>query len=106
MKISFKHAFSQIGLVGLVVGYVIFGAIIIMKIESSYEKENQEKIERNREDFFENVKLSAEVLFNDYLTKHFHTKYSQFRYEEMIKKGNLNFYFYINLYEKYLFIFN
>ncbi len=38
LKVSFKFAFSQIGLVGLVVGYVILGALIFMKIESSYEK--------------------------------------------------------------------
>ncbi len=79
---------------GLVVGYVILGAIIIMKIESSYEKENQEKIERNRDDFFANVKVSAENLFNEYLKENFHSKYNQYRNEEMQFKGScLTFYF-------------
>ena len=59
-----------------------------MKIESSYEKENQEKIERNRDDFFSNVKVSAENLFNEYMKENFHTKYNQYRNEEMRDKGN------------------
>ena len=88
LKKGFKFAFSQIGLAGLVVGYVILGALIFMKIESSYEKENQDKIEKNREEFFENVRISAETLFNDYLKKNFHTKYSQYRNEEMIIKDD------------------
>lgn len=83
LKKGFKFAFSQIGLAGLVVGYVILGALIFMKIESGYEKENQNKIEKNREDFFKNVKTSAENLFNDYLKANFHMKYNQFRNEEM-----------------------
>ena len=32
LKKGFKFAFSQIGLAGLVVGYVILGALIFMKI--------------------------------------------------------------------------
>jgi hypothetical protein len=83
LKSGFKFAFSQIGLAGLVVGYVILGALIFMKIEGSNEKHNQEKIERNREEFFENVKHSAEDLFNNYLKENFHMKYSQYRNEEM-----------------------
>lgn len=57
-----------------------------MKIESEYEKQTQNKIEKNREDFFENVKLSAENLFNDYLKSNFHTKYNKYRNEEMMLK--------------------
>lgn len=87
-KVGFKFLFSQIGLLGLVIGYVVVGALIFMKIESSYEKENQEKIEKNREDFYANVKLSAEVLFNEYLKKNFHTKYNQYRIEEMRHKDD------------------
>ena len=83
MKVGFKFAFSQIGLVGLVVGYVILGALIFMKIESSYELENQEKIEKNRDEFFDKVKLSAELMFNEYLSKNFHYKYNQYRNEEI-----------------------
>jgi hypothetical protein len=84
LKKSFKFAFSQIGLAGLVVGYVILGALLFMKIESEYEKENQNKIEKNREDFFENVKISAEQIFNDYLKENFHIKYSKYRNEEIL----------------------
>lgn len=87
-KVGFKFLFSQIGLLGLVIGYVVIGALIFMKIESSYEKENQEKIEKNREDFYANVKLSAEVLFNEYLKRNFHTKYNQYRIEEMNVKDD------------------
>lgn len=59
-----------------------------MKIESEYEKENQNKIEKNREDFFENVKLSAEAIFNDYLKTNFHTTYNQYRNEEMLQRDD------------------
>lgn len=89
IKNGVKFAFSQIGLVGLVICYVILGAIIIMKIESSYEKENQEKIERNRDDFFDNVRSSAEQLFNEYLQQNFHTKYNQYRNEEMLLEAEM-----------------
>ncbi len=82
-KVGFKLLFSQIGLLGLVIGYTVVGALIFMRIESSYEKENQEKIEKNREDFYANVKLSAEIMFNDYLKANFHTKYNQYRIDEM-----------------------
>ena len=88
MKKTFKFAFSQIGLAGLVVGYVILGALIFMKIESSFEKEYQGKVEKNREDFYENVKVSAEAIFNEYLGKNFHTKYTQYRTEEMTLKDS------------------
>jgi hypothetical protein len=84
MKQGFKFAFSQIGLAGLVVGYVILGALLFMKIESAYEKENQSKIEKNRDDFFENVKISAEHMFNEYLKENFHMKYSKYRNEEIL----------------------
>lgn len=60
-----------------------------MKIESSYEKENQEKIERNRDDFFDNVRTSAEQLFNEYLKQNFHTKYNQYRNEEMLLEAEM-----------------
>lgn len=83
LKSGFKFAFSQIGLAGLVVGYVILGALIFMKIESGYEKENQNKIERNREEFFENVKITAENMFNEYLKSNFHMTYNNYRNEEM-----------------------
>jgi hypothetical protein len=89
LKKSFKFAFSQIGLVGLVVGYVIMGALLFMKIESEYEKENQDKIERNREEFFTNVKLSAETMFNEYLRHNFHKKYNEYRNEEMRMKDGV-----------------
>jgi hypothetical protein len=83
VKNGFKFAFSQIGLSGLVVGYVILGALLFMKIESEYELENQIKIEKNREEFFNNVRSSAEDMFNEFLKNNFHTKYNQFRNEEM-----------------------
>jgi hypothetical protein len=82
-KKAFKFAFSQIGLACLVVGYVIMGGLIFMKIESSHELENQEKIEKNRGTFYESVKSSAENLFNNYLKDNFHMKYNQYRNEEM-----------------------
>ncbi|CAF0710376.1 unnamed protein product [Brachionus calyciflorus] len=88
LKRAFKFAFSQIGLAGLVVGYVIFGALLFMKIESDYEKENQNKIEKNREEFFENVKISAEHMFNSFLDENFHTRYSIYRQEEILRKNN------------------
>ena len=84
IKDGVKFAFSQIGLVGLVICYIILGAIIIMQIESSYEKENQEKIEHNRDQFFDNVRSTAEKLFNEYLRENFHIKYNQYRNEEML----------------------
>jgi hypothetical protein len=88
MKQGFKFAFSQIGLAGLVVGYVILGALLFMKIESAYEKENQSKIEKNRDDFFENVKISAEYMFNEYLKENFHMKYNKYRNEEILLREN------------------
>lgn len=84
LKRGFKFAFSQIGLAGLVIGYVILGALMFMKIESEYEKENQNKIERNREEFFESVKITAEMMFNEYLKSNFHMKYNKYRNEEII----------------------
>ena len=87
LKRGFKFAFSQIGLAGLVVGYVILGALLFMKIESEYEKENQNKIEKNRDDFFENVKVSAETIFNEYLDVHFHSKYNEYRNQEILKRN-------------------
>jgi hypothetical protein len=80
LKRGFKFAFSQIGLAGLVIGYVILGALMFMKIESEYEKENQNKIERNREEFFESVKITAEHMFNDYLKVY--TSFSNLRYSQ------------------------
>jgi hypothetical protein len=83
VKKGFKFAFSQIGLSGLVVGYVILGALIFMKIESQYELENQIKIEKNREEFFNHVRESTEEMFNEFMKHNFHTKYNQYRNEEM-----------------------
>ena len=88
LKKSLKFAFGQIGLFCLVVCYVILGAAIFMEIESGYEKENYEKIEKNREDFYKNVKVSAETLFNDFLKENFHMKYNEYRNEEMRLKEN------------------
>ena len=82
-----KFAFSQIGLAGLVIGYVILGSIVFMKIESSYEKVTQEKVEINREEFYHDVRVAAEHIVNEYLLLHFHDKYNQYRNEEM--NGNL-----------------
>jgi hypothetical protein len=73
-----------------VVCYVILGAAIFMEIESGYEKENHEKIEKNREDFYKNVKITAESLFNDYLKENFHKKYNEYRNEEMRIKENIH----------------
>jgi hypothetical protein len=87
IKIVLKFAFSQIGLAGLVIGYVILGSLIFMKIESSYEKLTQEKIEINREEFYRDVRVAAEHIVNDYLRLNFHYKYNQYRNEEM--NGNL-----------------
>lgn len=84
LKRGFKFAFSQIGLAGLVIGYVILGALMFMKIESEYEKENQNKIERNREEFFESVKITAEHMFNDYLKVYY--SFSRLRHEMKISK--------------------
>ncbi len=83
MKRGFRFAFSQVGLIGLIVLYTVMGALMFMKIESNYERENQVKIEKNREEFFNNVRISAEVMFNEYLRHNFHSKYNQFRNEEM-----------------------
>jgi len=91
LKKGLKFAFGQIGLFCLVVCYVILGAAIFMEIESGYEKENHEKIEKNREDFYKNVKNTAESLFNDYLKENFHKKYNEYRNEEMrLKENNHN----------------
>jgi hypothetical protein len=78
-----KFSFSQIGLAGLVVAYVILGAIIIMKIENAYEKIKKEKLQNTREEFVRNVRMASEGLVNEYLRKHFHEKYNQFRDEEI-----------------------
>jgi hypothetical protein len=86
LKRGFKFAFSQIGLAGLVVGYVILGALMFMKIESDYEREIQIQKNKNRDEFYSNVKMVAEEMFNDYLKKHFHTEYSKFRIDEIIEK--------------------
>ena len=83
MKRGFKFAFSQVGLIGLIVVYTVLGALMFMKIESDYERENQVKIEKNRDEFFNNVRISAEAMFNEYLRHNFHSKYNQFRNEEM-----------------------
>ena len=40
------------------------------------------------EDFYANIKISAEILFNEYLKKNFHTKYNQYRIEEMKVKDD------------------
>ena len=97
-----KFAFSQIGLAGLVIGYVILGiencsiftssflvfllfvqgSIIFMKIESSYEKITQGKVESNREDFYKDVRIAAEHIVNEYLRLNFHYKYNLYRNEE------------------------
>ena len=90
IKKTLKFLFSQIGLLVLVVGYVILGALLFMQIESSYEKEFQMKADQNREEFYESVKISAEAIFNEYLRKNFHTKYTQYRTEEMIFKDSEN----------------
>ena len=90
VKKTLKLLFSQIGLLVLVFGYVIFGALLFMQIESSYEKEFQMKADQNREDFYESVKISAEAIFNEYLKKNFHTKYTQYRTEEMMVKDSEN----------------
>ena len=58
-----------------------------MKIESSYEKITQEKIETNREEFYKDVRVAAEHIVNEYLRLNFHHKYNQYRNEEM--NGNL-----------------
>jgi hypothetical protein len=58
-----------------------------MKIESSYERITQEKIETNREEFYKDVRVAAEHLVNEYLRLNFHYKYNQYRNEEM--NGNL-----------------
>jgi hypothetical protein len=83
LKKGFKFAFSQIGLACLVVGYVILGALMFMKIESEHEKENKGKITKNREEFFRKIKESAEDMFNGYLKDHFHTKYNIYRNQEI-----------------------
>lgn len=58
-----------------------------MKIESSYEKHQQEKNEINREVFYRDVRNAAEHIVNEYLSVNFHYKYNQYRNEEM--NGNL-----------------
>ena len=87
-KSGFKFLFSQIGLLGLVIGYTVIGALVFMKTEGSYMKENQEKIEKNREEFYANVKHSAEIMFNEYLKANFHTKYNLYRIDEMKLKDD------------------
>lgn len=74
------------GLAGLVIGYVILGSIIFMKIEKDFEKQNQEKIQMNREEFFHDVRISAEYIVNEYLKTNFHLKYNQYRNEELYGK--------------------
>ncbi len=34
--VGFKFMFSQIGLLGLVIGYIVLGALIFMKIGTTY----------------------------------------------------------------------
>jgi len=87
-KSGFNFLFSQIGLLGLVIGYTVIGALVFMKTEGSYMKENQEKIEKNREDFYANVKHSAEIMFNAYLKANFHRKYNLYRIDEMKMKDD------------------
>lgn len=90
-EVILKFLFSQIGLLALVFAYVVFGAFVFMKTESSYQKENQQKIDKNREDFYANLKHSAELMLNENLRKHFHIKYNQFRIEEINRKEDMVF---------------
>jgi hypothetical protein len=83
MKTVMKFSFGQIGLAGLVVAYVILGAVIIMRIENAYEQIKKGKLQNTREEFVRNVRLSSETLVNEYLRTNFHEKYNQFRDEEI-----------------------
>ena len=83
MNVILKYAFSQIGLACLVIGYVVLGSLIFMKIESNYEKHTQKQIQNNREEFYRDVRLAAEHIVNEYLRLNFHYKYNQYRNEEL-----------------------
>lgn len=88
-KKGFKFAFSQIGLVCLVVGYVMLGAWVFMTIERDHEKENKGKILKNQEQFFEKIKFTAEKMLNGYLNEHFHMKYNIYRNQD-VDYSNIN----------------
>ncbi|CAF3726586.1 unnamed protein product [Adineta steineri] len=74
-----KVAFSQLGLGGLVVGYVILGGLIFDAIESRYELERLEEKERNRQHFVDQLYLHAYREFNRVLNQTFELKYALWR---------------------------
>ncbi|UJR15434.1 hypothetical protein I4U23_002377 [Adineta vaga] len=74
-----KVAFSQLGLGGLVVGYVILGGLIFDAIESRYELERLEEKERNRQHFVDQLYIHAYREFNRVLNQTFELKYALWR---------------------------
>ncbi|CAF1160534.1 unnamed protein product [Adineta ricciae] len=74
-----KVAFSQLGLGGLVVGYVILGGLIFDAIESRYEAERSEEKERNRQHFVDQLYVHAYREFNRVLNQTFELKYALWR---------------------------
>ncbi|CAF1153553.1 unnamed protein product [Rotaria sp. Silwood1] len=74
-----KVAFSQLGLGGLVVGYVILGGLIFDAIESRYELERLEEKERNRQHFVDQLYNHAYREFNRVLNQTFELKYALWR---------------------------
>lgn len=74
-----KVAFSQLGLGGLVVGYVILGGLIFDAIESRYELERLEEKEKNRQNFVDQLYKHAFREFNRVLNQTFELKYALWR---------------------------
>ncbi|CAF0854241.1 unnamed protein product [Rotaria sordida] len=74
-----KVAFSQLGLGGLVVGYVILGGLIFDAIESRFELERLEAKERNRQHFVDQLYTHAYREFNRVLNQTFELKYALWR---------------------------
>ncbi|CAF4225881.1 unnamed protein product, partial [Adineta steineri] len=79
IKTVSKVAFSQLGLGGLVVGYVILGGLIFDAIESRYELERLEEKERNRQHFVDQLYIHAYREFNRVLNQTFELKYALWR---------------------------
>ncbi|CAF3143707.1 unnamed protein product [Rotaria socialis] len=74
-----KVAFSQLGLGGLVLGYVILGGLIFDAIESRYELERLQEKERNRQHFVDQLYTHAYKEFNRVLNQTFELKYALWR---------------------------
>ncbi|CAF0806099.1 unnamed protein product, partial [Didymodactylos carnosus] len=79
LRVVSKITFSQLGLGGLVVGYVILGGLIFDAIESRHERERLEEKVRYRQNFVEQLYALAYTEFNRVLNNTFELKYALWR---------------------------